>query len=347
MVPLALAGLVLASASLSARADRSDLVPRRLGGGYALGYDGRRLGPLGEGDAESGTGDPAFWFAEPRDMQLSIRAWAQWKTRLAGERTRIEILYERHEWAQGRILGRNLWELEVRQDLGARSSLELAVEYSPQIYRRHRLDEDAAPGEPRYRPQAFRETEFELEYLRQWTGDLAAGLFVTHSYRDENSWFNERDRWRSGAGLAVEFPIAGLIELEPTYEYRVSRYRNKPNLGTDRAYYEHLAELALRADLPLRGGPWRLAGKVRWKFRHYTTDDPEDESRYRRGDRIYYWTVKLCHADAKVTPFVSAEISGRWVDAPADPGDPDDEDAGEVDHTLVRLGVEWTVELGN
>ncbi len=349
MIRIALAWVFLAPtlmASSPSRADfeSEDLIPRRWGGWYAIGYDDRRVSPQGLGDPETGTGDPAFWFAEPQDQQLSVRGWAQWKTRLLGARTRVELLYERQEWAQGRILGRNLWELEVRQDLDQISSLELEVEHSPQTYRRHRVDKDAPPGTPRYRPQVFSETELELGYIREWGDALESYVFLTHSYRDENRWFNERDRWRTGGGLEIEIPLTDWIEVTPGYAYRASRYRNKPDLGTDRAYYEHLTELALRADQRLLGRFWRLEGKIRWKFRSYTTDDPEDESRYRRDDRIYYWAAKLSRADAEIGPFISAESSGRHVDAPADLDDPDDEDASEVDHLLIRLGLEWSFE---
>jgi hypothetical protein len=267
--------------------------------------------------------------------------WAQWKCRIAGQRGRLELGYERQEWAQSRILGHSIYDVELRQNVTARSRFEFDLEYAPQIYLQHRLDKDAPPGAPWYRPQAFSELEMEFGYHWQQGTRLEPVVFATYSVRDEQAWFNERDRRRVGLGAAMGFPL-GAVWLEPAYEFRGSRSRNVPNLGSDLSYNEQVADFRLRAEWVHLAGPWHLEARMRWKFRRYTTDDAEDERRYRRHDEIYYWMVKLRRAGVQVTPMLSLEASGRWVSVPDDEDTIDE--AGEVDRTLLRLGVEWVVE---
>lgn len=319
-----------------------DWRPRSWGGRLAVGIEQRTAASEEASDPDLGTGDGRFWYAEVEDARLSLQLWSQWKTRLAGRPMRIEASYERMEWARSPILGQDLFELELRQGVSKRSLFELALAYTPQIYSRHRIDKDALPGEPQFRPQARRELGAEIGWTHAWRSDFASRLFLDLTLRDESRWFEERDCRRTGAGASCEFPVGG-IDLVPCYEYRVNRSRNEPDLGSDLSYREHLAELRLRhSGAALPGGPYRVELATRWKFRAYTTDDPEDDWRYGRREQIYSMTARVSRPMGWLVPFVSLETYGRAAKTAVEEAFDEDDDA---DRTFFLLGVEWERDL--
>lgn len=335
----AIEGLLLGLAFLALQtvADAQSLMPRRWGGRCAIGYDETRNVSTADVDPASGTGDGRYWFAQPRDAQLCMGLWADWKMRLAGKRTRLRLDYERLEWANGRILGRDRFTAEASRDMSSRSSLDCEVEYAPQIYSRHRADKDALLGEPEYRPQARRELAFELGWEQKWRAFPVTRIFLTYTIRDENSWFDERDARRIGAGLTSGFALFG-SSLELTYEYRGNESRNEPDLESDLSYREHVAELQLGGLFAAPGGPWGLDLRNRWKFRNYTTHNIEDDRHYGRRETIYSWLVKLRRPGAVVSPFVSVEATGHSAQTLAAEESAEEDDIGRI---LARIGVEW------
>ena len=333
------AACLLVLAAPSAEADWRDLVPGAWGGRAAFGYEQRDKGDVGRGDPLLGTGAPRFWFAEPQDVTGDFHVWGEWKIRTVGQSTKFEFSYERRQWVDSEILGHNVYGIRLRHAPSDRSRLELGAEYIPQIYKQHRADKDALPGEPRFRPEAFQETDLELGYRRTWGADLYATAFVTYTVRDETKWFNERDLKRPGLGLNVDLPLGDRTRLEPEYEFRVNASRNKPDLGSDLSYREHVAQLRFRTLSDAALGPWDLAARTRWRFRSYTTDNPEDPRRYKRHEQIYFHSVRLRRPAGNAAPFVSWEITGRWVDVPAGVETADED--GEIDRSFLQLGVEW------
>jgi hypothetical protein len=333
-----LATLVLAP--LSVRADSRDMLPDSWGGKLAVGYENRAESNSEPGDPATGTGNPRFWYTEPEDILGIANLWAKWKLRPFRQASRIKLEYERQEWMEGEILGRNLLTLELRQGLSKRSRLELEVEYAPQVYVRHRSDKDAEPGEARFRPEAYRETEVELAYRYSWPPrELHTTILANYTVRDMTRWFNERDRKRVGGGLSLDLPLSGRTRIKPEYQFRVNTSRNEPDLGRDLSYREHVLELRLATGGDWVLGPWGLDVQARLKLRHYTTDNPEDTRRYRRNEQTYYWDVKLKRRVGPVTPFASWQAFGRWVDVPGNVETVDED--GEIDRSLLQIGLEW------
>jgi hypothetical protein len=326
-------------ASAAASAESRGVLPELWGGSVSVGYENRAEGTGGNGDPDLGTGNPRFWFTEPEDFLGTFRIYARWKFRPFRHATKVEIQYKRQEWMEGAILGRNLIELELRQGLTKRSRLELEVEYAPQIYLRHRVDKDAVSGEPRFRPEAYGQIDLELGYRRTLGPNFHATALASYTTRDETRWFEERDRTRRGLGLGLEFPVGGRTQVEPEYQYRVSTSRNEPDLGSDLSYREHLVELKLRTRHERFIGPWDLEMRTRWKFRRYTTDNQDDERRYKRDEQVYFWDIKLRRFFGRVAPFLSWEATGRWVDVPGNVEVVDED--GEIDRSFVELGLDW------
>ena len=321
---------------------RSDDRPWSLGGSIAIGWDQNILGSASAEQDAFGTDDPDYWFEVDRldDSRGDISFWAETEVSSFYKELRLRGEYRRYQHLHNAILGRNEYEFFLRQKLPDRQRIDLTIVYSPQVYLRHRADKDALPGDPSFRPEAYRATEIELEYQRLLFELPVAGVFFFEN-RDETTWFNERDRKELGGGLAVGFNPGYAIVLEPSYEYSVSRSRNKPDLGTDLSHRQHAAGLKARAPLEFVGAGARIEFNTKWKFRTYTTDDPEDTSRFQRKDVAWWWNIYFKQTLGILTPFVGFESSGKRVDLP--PGANADTEEGEYDGSLVRFGMDWEI----
>lgn len=334
-----LAGLALPMMAGAAMGRDSFLTPDSWGGKLSVGYEDRAIDGDVSGDPATGTGPPRYWYTEPDDFLGLVNVWSRWKFRPFRYPTKLKFEYERRQWAEGDILARDIFILELRQDLSPKSRLDLEVEHTPQIYNTHRVDKDAQPGQPRFRPEAYQETEAALAFLYRWAEDFSITTFTSYTARDETPWFRERDRRRLGAGFSLDFLLQPQLRVIPEYEFRSNSSRNEPDLGADLSYREHSLDLKLsRPGVgPLRR--WQLDVESRLKFRHYTTDDQEDTRRYRRVERIYAIRLVLRLPFETVTPFASWEAAGRSINVPGDVAEVDEAD--DIERTLIQLGIEW------
>ncbi|MGD8396306.1 MAG: hypothetical protein PVF43_12615 [Candidatus Eiseniibacteriota bacterium] len=308
-----------------------------------MGYE--RLGGGEDADTAdpvAGTGPPRFWFTEPRDGVGALQLWVRWKQRPIGRlRSHVILEYERQQWIEGNVLSRNVYGLELRQEITRRDRLELEIEYTPQVYVTHRSDDDAPPGAPEFRPDAYEQVEWALGHRHRWGRGIDTTVHAEYTIRTETEWFRERDRKRWGGGLELDTPLWAGLRANPEYTYRVNRARNEPDLGKDISYREHVIDLTVsrRNDWP--GGPWELDLITRWKLRNYTTDDVDDQRRFGRSDRWSSWQVRVRRPLGAWTPFVVWKKSGRDVSVPEE-----DllDDFTDIARDLVQLGVEWRWE---
>ncbi len=318
------------------------LSPKSIGGSIEFGYDWNLLGSSTAEKKAFGTDSQDYYFVVDRfdDWQGSIELWGRWDIPSFYKRLRVKARYVRTEWAHESILARDLYRFDLRQKLPDGSRLDLSARHEPQVYLRHRVDKDAAPGDPRFRPEAVRGTKISLGYTRPVSTITATGS-IWYEGEDRNRWFNERDEKTWGAELKVALPVAAGMTLSPAYGLDRSQSRNKPDLGSDRSYNEHLIGLRWTQELSFASSAFEIDLATRWKFRTYSTDNPEDQSRYNRHDRIYGWSMRVARLGKIVTPFMSLQGAGRIVDLPAGADASDEE--GEYNDLLVRAGIDWEI----
>ena len=315
-------------------------LPTSWGGTVAVGYDQNLLSSSRAEESAFGTESESYYFVIDRlnDWQGAIGLWARWDVPSFYRKMRIKMRYQRTEWAHNDILARDAYRIDLRQKLPGGSRFDLSWRYQPQVYLRHRVDKDAAPGDPRFRPESFRGTKIVLGYSRPLAGLLGTAS-AWFAEEDRNGWFNERDERALGAGLSVLVPVGDAATLAPFYGFDRSQSRNLPDVGSDRSYFEQIVKLRFRFTWSFAGNDWETALAARWKFRTYTTGDPDDSSRYNRHDQIYGWNLRLAHPGEPITPFIQIEAAGRLVDLPAGADASDEE--GEYDDLLVRTGIDW------
>ena len=320
--------------------DPSPWRPAAAGGTVSVGWHDNILGSSTAEEAGFESGDPDYLFVVDRldDWRLDLGLWGRWEIPSFYRKARAELGYRRAEWKSGDILGRDRYVLELRQRLPGRSQIDGSLSYEPQVYQRHRVDKDALPGEPRFRPEALEVTELELGYTR-FLSSVRATLFGGHGTENRTKWFRERDEevWRGGLSLTPP-PLRSVV-FSSHYEYARGHSRNEPDLGSDRSFRQQAVGIGLASEPRWGRLALQLRADGRVKFRAYTTRDPEDESRFDRDDLIFYWSAKVGTAAGRLRPFVAAEGTQRSVNLPSE-ADASDED-GEYQSNLIRFGLDW------
>ena len=320
------------------------LAPILIGGGVSVGYQQNVLGASGpELDGfRTGSADYLFLIDRVDDERGEVSIWGRWDVPSFYKSIRLEVGYGRTEFVHSKILGRGQFDFSLKQKLPDRSSLALKLRHEPQVYLRHRVDKDALPGEPRFRPEAVRKTEISLANARS-LGSVRGIATVGYSEEDRNRWFNERDERGVYGGLAVEHILANGMTVRPSYEFNRTRSRNHPDLGSDRSYREHAVGFGGDVDLAIHGTDLHAEIAGRMKFRTYTTEDAQDASRYHRHDRMLYAMARITLRLPPLQPYIALEQGGRRVSLP--PGAAANDEDGEYNSTFLRVGCDWQVDL--
>ena len=255
--------------------------------GVAFGYD---TNLLNSSDAERqafDSGDPGAFFVVDRleDAFLHGRAEAEWNLGQAlGARSSLRGRYERLQFVHESIKDENRYALGWAGRIGRTTRVGIDGSFLPQVYERHRRDKDALPGDPLFRAEVYRRWDVAAEWLRSWTPRFAAGLEVSGSWRNYGEAFQERDRRRLGLAALSSWEASPRLRFELEGGYRRSRSRNEPDLGSDLSYREWTLRPGLRAREVAGISEARLLFERNW--RHYTSDDPDDEDHFGRDDAI-------------------------------------------------------------
>lgn len=313
--------------------------PELVGGSVAGVFESRPIeGTEAAIDPAAGTGDGRYWFAPPEDWGGSLEVWSRWKFRSALGKSKVKLSYARNDWAEGGIFAQDAFGLDLTHDLGAGFEIAADVEYAPEVYKRHRADKDALPGEPRFRPETFSDLEVELSLGRSW-GPVSTLLLGTIERRDENRWFEERDRTGRGLGIGLEFGLWNGSAFRPTFLRSRIESSNEPDLGSDLSFDEDSYALRYLQDL----GDFRAEFYGKVDLRAYTTTDPEDDNRFGREDTGRYVSARLSWRAAAFHPFVGYEISRSSSELPGVAAE--DQDDGEDERSLGRIGVDFQWDL--
>mgnify|MGYP000181251460 CR=1 FL=1 len=317
------------------------LRPDSFGGSFVVGRDAN---VLSSSDAEKRafeSNSPNAWFEVDRldDTQGRLALWSRWKLPSFYKTARVGLDYRRSEYRHAEILGRDRFAFDVKQKLPGESVLDFEASYEPQVYMRHRVDKDAPAGAPRFRPEAYRVLSFGLSHTRPLATELAFTIGFDRELERATRWFRERERARNEGYLRLTTLMTTGLGLRSKYGYAAANSRNRPDLGSDLGYHEHVLGLGLDAETLRWGGPWQVALDATLKLRHYTTGDRSDTSRFDRDDRTHALSARLTWARRAVAPFLLIEGGGRRIDLP--PGATADSDESEYDDSFMASGIAW------
>ncbi|MEZ4647884.1 MAG: hypothetical protein R3E97_03710 [Candidatus Eisenbacteria bacterium] len=313
--------------------------PELVGGSVSGGFESRPIEGLeSDIDPSTGSGDGRYWYAPPEDWGGTFEVWSRWKIRSSLGKSKVKLSYARNDWVDGEIFARNILGFTLVHDLGGGYELDLDAEYVPEVYKRHRADKDAGPGEPRFRPETYSDLDVELAFARDW-GHFSTSIIGLVERRNENEWFDERDRLGLGVGAGLDFAVWEGSRFRPFYLRSSTESRNEPDLGSDLSFDED--SYGLRFTQEFRDFRTELYGKI--DVRSYTTTDPEDDSRYGREDTGKFFSGKLAWRPGALQPFLSYEKSRSSSQLPGVVAE--EQDDGEDERSLVRLGVDFQWSL--
>jgi len=282
--------LALAALAVTVAAGRADGAARLLDGLEArlsLGYDSNLLDASTGDRAAFASRDPGSLFVVSAmdDKFVEGEGRYEWRVPAAGAaRPTVKLAYLRRQYLANPIKSADRYSLGVQVRLGGSNRASARVEFQPTIYERHRSNDDAQPGEPIFRPQVQRRTDWDAGVAHALAANTSIRASVIGSLRDERPPFDARDRHLLGgdAGVAQSLPWGSHVTLDAGYTR--TRSRNDPLSPTDLSNREWTVSSAWQARSARLAVSLEVAVEVGW--RRYTSSDPADATHFGRRDRL-------------------------------------------------------------
>ena len=330
--------LLLGSASHAG----ASLRPKSVNAEVLVGYD---TNILDASDAEIRafeTHDPGSFFVveHMKDGVLQTSVDGRWLLPGAGQKTETRLRYTRLQYLRETIRSENHYAFLWRSSLTPRTQAEFSLELAPDVYGRHRKDNDARPGDPVFRAEVRDEWNAALQITRSIVSGWSWVSVMEGSVRDYNRVFAERDRWRAGGRTGLMWQSErGDVRFDLTGGYRRLRSRNVPYLGSDLSYREWTIRSAVEGTC--LGGFLHLRGYAAGDWLDYTSNDPSDQSHYGRRDVGWELGGLARHTFSPALDWRAsvAHVRRDVATAVVMTGDLDEE--GSVRDTFVTAGVAW------
>ena len=341
-----MSGIVLAMTLLgSGNTDASPFLPSRVECLTNFGYDTNLLNGSDEELDAFRRNDPDSFFLADRleDYFFQGEIEADWKLgRPFGFRTKIRPGYRRIQYLNETIYSEDRFSLKLISRPGDRTRFSLWFAYQPQIYGRHRLDKDAAPGEPMFRAETHQRWEIEAKVNRRVAQRWEVLFELGNTYRDYTDAFDERDRNRFEVATGARWFPEAWLELGLLVGFRTTKSRNEPDLGKDLSN----RELVVRPNVRVkeRGLIPEIELSYRSIWRYYTSDNPEDRNHYKRDDLYGELRVELIRS---LTRNVALDFrySYKWRSGDLDSGfEIDFDEEGSFSESVLAGGFLWRWE---
>jgi hypothetical protein len=293
------ASMVLALALLG-------VVPRHAEAGAAAAFVGALEGRISVGrdynlldasDAERASfanHDPGSFFVvnSMGDQFLEGTLGGEWRlSKSVPGRPRLRFDYLRRQYLDNPIRSSDRYAFGVKLAAGPYTRADLAVDFQPQIYRRHRQDDYALPGEPVFRPEVYQRTDGSFGLSQALSPGTSIRVSLDGSIRDYRAPFDARDRRIVGGSGGFSQALAPGVRISVSGSFARTRSRNDPLVPTDLSNREWGAWSRLEMHSERTGSGIAIEGEMGW--RHYTSIDPADHSYFGRTDRLSGVSVEL------------------------------------------------------
>jgi hypothetical protein len=272
------------------------------GAGIADGLEGRisvgrDYNLLDASDAERTSfvnHDPGAFFVvnSMRDQFLEGTLGGEWRlSKTVPGRPRLRFGYLRRQYLDNPIRSSDRYAFGMKVAAGPHTRADLGVEFQPQVYRRHRENDLALPGEPVFRPEVYRRTDGSFGLSQALSAATSIRLSVDGSIRDYQAPFEARDRHVIGGGAGLSQALTPGARISVSGSFARTRSRNDPLVPTDLSNREWGVQSRLETRSERTGSGIAVEGEMGW--RHYTSADPADQSHFGRSDRLWSVSVEL------------------------------------------------------
>ncbi len=340
-----LGAAVLGTAVPGSTAGALELVPEEMEGRVLFGHDSNLLDASdAERRAFASASPEAYFVVDDMEDEFLAFAWeGTWELgRAAGAKHEIGLGYERKQFLNNSIKSEEAFAgtYQLRPSGDLRFGLE--VQYSPQVYGRHRFDKDALPGATQFRSEVHERWDVELEMRRQQSEHVELTFQFEVSQRHYLEAFAERDRVRLGGGGEIEIELSSDWKAGAELAYRRNRSSNDPDLGKDLSNREYLVTPFVEVEWPPMAST--LAFSVELTWREYTSLDTQDWNHFGRHDRFGDLSVSLERELSRWTSLYT-EYRRQWRHVRLDSGqDVDYDEEGAFSEHIISGGVRWAWE---
>ena len=335
--PLALA--VLAVAPEPSRAGVEKALPQEFDARLSVGHDSNLLDASDGERASFASHDPKSFFvvSSMSDQFVEGEIRGVWRLRhfLAG-RPSLRLGYLHRQYLDNPIKSGDHYALEAQARPAARTRVDVGLDFQPQIYGRHRRNNNALPGEPLFRPEVQRRSDGSADVTQGIGGSTSLKAGIEGSVRDYQAPFEARDRRLLGGSAAVSqsLPLGWRIGLGGGYRW--TRSRNDPASPVDLSNREWTLSGRLKAASDRLAAALEVDLEIGW--RHYTSSDPADVTHFGRDDRVAGVSVALTRELAGSLASVTRFTRGlRTANIPV--GSSDDEAFSDAE---IQTGILWS-----
>jgi hypothetical protein len=335
---VAIAGCGIFSLASPIAASAAAWSPARVEGRLWLGHDSNLLDLSDVDRGLFGRGDPSAFFAVDR---MSDQFWegelrGEWRAPKSFLRPSLTIGWERLHYLHNPIRSEDVLSLGLRVRPAEKTRVDIETLFRPQVYSRHRWYADAFPGEPQFRPEAYRRWDLDGIVRQALDAKTTADVRLESSWRRYQAPFEGRDRTTFGGGGGLSRSLGRKIDLRAGVRYRATWTRNDPWDPDDRSYR------AWRASSKFTMGriPFLQSGSIGLdlEWRRFTSTDPDDQDHFGRRDWGGEAEVELSRGVTKSLDWVS-RATWRWRRSNFPEAVFDEE--GDFEDSVYRTGVIW------
>jgi len=281
MAPRAMVALLAAVATPSGA--KGGIGPATAEVQLAIGHDSNLLDASDAERSAFSARDPESFFvvSSMRDQFLDGAIRGEWRLpRLSAGHPGLAFEYQRRQYLNNPIKSTERFTLESRLRPASHTRVNLATEFVPRFYSRHRLNPDAQPGEPQFSPEVYRRGDASAVLVQGVTAGVELEIGLEGSVRDYRAPFDARDRHLAGATMGLAGSLSPDFRLGARGGYRRTWSRNQPGIASDLSNREWIVAPWLAAHPRLVS--IRLDVETSW--RRYTSSDPKDDGHFGRKD---------------------------------------------------------------
>ncbi len=222
----------------------------------------------------------------PSDTATRLRFDASWRWKHASKRfIELGVSARREDWFRNELAGNSRLALGADFGVTRDDTIKLDVSWTPEHFRKNSKVE-AFPGIVVFQRSDATKHGMRLAWSRDWNKKWSTTVGYGVRRRDFTEPFDGRDLRREEMRVAVDWKPTKRAAFGLAIARRQGRTDASVEAGIakDRSRDEDRLDLDARIKLPRE---WRLEPALSWQTRDYTTDNPDDTSRFDRTDRRF------------------------------------------------------------
>lgn len=244
-----------------------------------------------EFDSEDGPDEQFHDMEGPEDVVVRPGIALDWKWKIAKKRkftVSLDADYTFH--ALNSIADYWKYKSELTYDWTRKDEIGIEARYIPDRFRKNLSFDDG--GTKVYRAAYYRQVDFTPWYVRKLNKDWQAGGEYKFSRRTYDSPFGYRDWDRHTGSVFTSYVLWDRLKITADAGASTTIVDKSQEFGVkvDRSHDDLLFGLKVDIDFPHK---WEAKIGSEYRFRDYSSDEPEDDSHYEQSDERLVFEAEL------------------------------------------------------